>query len=159
MRYRVHLRLAVVAQRIAFVTIFLVTPHLVSAVLSAPAPSTSQTNESKAIGLLRTYGSAQATYMARHGRCATLARLNKLGYVPPELVNGAVLDGYRFTEGRVVPRKEQFELKAEPVSESDGDRAFNLIGDYVVRLKRGLIATERDQGVVLGFSEPESQQS
>jgi type II secretory pathway pseudopilin PulG len=107
-------------------------------------------NESAAIGNLRTIGSAEATYLSRTGESGTFADLTAAKMLESDWVDGVVRDGYKFRQVAVDPERGTFEFAAEPVSESNGSRSFNLTDDYVIRYASGRAAPKGQSGKELG---------
>jgi type II secretory pathway pseudopilin PulG len=107
-------------------------------------------NESAAIGNLRTIGSAEASYMAQHGRSATLAELVADRFLDATWSDGAVRDGYRIRQVSLDAENGLFEFSAEPASPSDGSKSFNLTDDYVIRWAPGATAPKGTSGRELG---------
>jgi type II secretory pathway pseudopilin PulG len=105
-------------------------------------------NESAAVGNLRTLGSAEATYYSEHNRFATLSELVAAQMLDSGWVNGTVLDGYKITQVRVT--KTAFEFKSEPLTPSEGKRSYNITSDYVIRFAEGPTAPQGTKGRALG---------
>jgi hypothetical protein len=106
--------------------------------------------ESLAIGTLRSIASAEATFAAKYGRPGTLAELVEKRYLTERIKHGAELDGYRFGEVLVDASNQAWDFKAEPVDETQGKHAFNIVNDYTIRYQVGLIAPKGKSGKVLG---------
>lgn len=99
-------------------------------------------NESAAIGTVRTIGSAEALYAARHAtsggsvRYAPLDELARGGLVDQELAKSPLRNGYYFTVALSDDRTE-FEVWADPASERPGQRHFYLGSDNELRVEEG----------------------
>lgn len=105
--------------------------------------------ESAAIGTLRSLGSAQATFQHFNGgRAANLDELVSAGNIDSALREGAIINGFRFTTARV--SATEWEFKAEPVDPSRHSRAFNITSDFVIRFRQGPIAPDWTNGEPLG---------
>jgi hypothetical protein len=104
--------------------------------------------ESAAVGNLRTLGSAQATFLSQHGRFGTFSELVAEQMLDTNWTNGVVRDGYRFTQ--ISATKDTFEFKAEPAESPRGQRAFNIIEDFVIRYGQNGVAPRRKGGRPLG---------
>jgi hypothetical protein len=111
-----------------------------------------QPNESKAVGILRTIGSGESTYLHRHKRFATLAELVEAQCLETAYVDGSVHDGYRISEVEVTDAS--FEVSAEPVTGSSGRYALNITDDYYVRYTEGHEAPRGREGTILGGVSP-----
>jgi hypothetical protein len=103
-------------------------------------------NEASAVGTLRMLASAEATYKSRQGRYATIGELAAKGYV--EFAEGGVRNAYEFRTAAA--SKTTFDLAAVPTGGLGGDRAFNVVEDYVIRYADGRTAPKRKAGKVLG---------
>ena len=106
--------------------------------------------ESLAIGVLRSIASAEATHAAKYGRPGTLAELVEKQHLGQRIKDGAVLDGYRLGEVSVDATNQTWEFKAEPVNETQGKHAFNIVNDYKSRYRVGLVAPAGKTGKVFG---------
>lgn len=105
--------------------------------------------ESSAIGTLRSIGSAQATFQARSGgRSASLNELAASGFLDESLRDGAIRNGFRFTTVRA--SGAEWDFKAEPVDPARHDRAFNISTDFVIRYRLGSVAPEGTTGTPIG---------
>lgn len=107
-------------------------------------------NESVAVGTLRSCGSAEAVFIQKFKRPATLDELVELQYLRSGYGNGTVHDGYRLTQGVVDPKTMAWEIKAEPVDADHGARAYNVCEDFVIRYREGTTAPDRKDGKGLG---------
>jgi type II secretory pathway pseudopilin PulG len=107
-------------------------------------------NEAAAIGNLRTIASAEATYIAGHGRYATLQQLIAAKYLDETMTDGSVHDNYRIAQRGIT--KNAFEFAAEPLSPTSGDKAFNVMEDYVIRYTVNAPAPKRTEGTPIGKS-------
>ena len=106
--------------------------------------------ESLAIGTLRSIASAEATYAAKYGRPGTLVELVEKGHLAARIKDAAVLDGYRLGEVSIDVANKTWEFKAEPVDETQGKHAFNVVDDFTIRYQVGLIAPKGKTGKVFG---------
>ena len=106
-------------------------------------------NESAAIGNLRTIGSAEATYFAQRGRYANFADLTSQSILDSEMADNATRDNYRLSMGATAPG-ENFEFTATPTTASAGTRGFNILDDFVVRQLDGQVAPTGTAGTPIG---------
>jgi type IV pilus assembly protein PilA len=110
-------------------------------------------NESAAIGNLRTIGSAEATYLSQTGMSGNFDDLSALQMLDNAWNNGAnVRDSYTIQDvtAGMVPSLAQFEFSAEPTSASNGSRSFNIVEDYVIRQAAGSTAPTGTSGSPIG---------
>jgi prepilin-type N-terminal cleavage/methylation domain-containing protein len=107
-------------------------------------------NESAAIGNLRTIGSAQATYLSQVGESATFAQLVAAQMLDNAWSNQSVRDSYTYEEVAVAPTLQEFEFSAEPTTASNGTRSFNIVEDYVIRQLAGGTAPTGTAGTPIG---------
>lgn len=105
-------------------------------------------NESAAIGTLRAFASAEATFVSRFERYASIDELASMGYVEAGLRDGFVRYGYRFRQVRVDGK--HFEIAAEPATAMAAPRSFNVTDDYIIRYVNGARAPTGTSGKVLG---------
>jgi prepilin-type N-terminal cleavage/methylation domain-containing protein len=109
-------------------------------------------NESAAIGSLRSVGSAEATYQSTKNNYGLFADLTSLSMLDNEWSNGVTRDNYEFTE--VGASQATFEFCAEPGggNSSNGLRSFNIIEDQVVRELAGTTCPTRSAGTPIGVT-------
>jgi type II secretory pathway pseudopilin PulG len=107
-------------------------------------------NESAAIGNLRTIGSAEATYLSITGRSGTFAELRETQMLDEEWADGVVRDGYRFRLVSIGKDAGTFEFSAEPATPSDGSKSFNITEDDIIRFSPGATAPKGRSGKELG---------
>jgi type IV pilus assembly protein PilA len=107
-------------------------------------------NESAAIGNLRTVGSAEATYYANKGEYGGFANLTSNQMLDKEWEDGVVRDSY--TVSQIDASGDEFEYSAEPTSSSSGTRSFNIIQDFVIREKDGSTAPTASNGSAIGVN-------
>jgi prepilin-type N-terminal cleavage/methylation domain-containing protein len=107
-------------------------------------------NESAAIGNLRTIGSAEATYYANKGVYGGFANLKKGQMLDSEWSSGVVRDSYIITEQEV--SGDEFDYGAAPSSASSGSRSFNIIHDFVIREVDGQTAPTGTSGSAIGVT-------
>jgi hypothetical protein len=109
-------------------------------------------NESAAVGNLRTIGSAEARYIAEHDYPGTLAEMKSEDLLDAGYTDGTIRDSYRFKQVAVDRAGSHFEFSAEPISPSNGTRAFNIIEDYVIRYNPGPTAPKGTAGTPLDYA-------
>ena len=88
-------------------------------------------NESAAIGNLRTIGSAEATYFSQKGSYGDFAALKGQSMLDSAMSNGAIRDSYILNQ--VGTPGTGFEFSAKPNGSSSGTRSFNIVEDFVIR--------------------------
>ena len=110
--------------------------------------------ESAAIGTLRTFGSAEATYMSRNSnRPAQLTTLASQKYLDEAFVSSQNRNSYNFSStADGVPSQEWTFSGAPDGGFTSGDRAFTISYDYVIRFSNGTSAPGATQGSILGAS-------
>ncbi len=128
-----------------FVLVSIVAAIAIPSLIRARAAA----NESAAIGTLRMLASAEATYASRNKNTyGTLAELRRDNYIDPGFTDGLVRNGYTFREVKV--NEYGFEFSAEPTSDTtSGDRAFNVVQDFVIRYNTGKTAPRGTSGTEL----------
>ena len=107
-------------------------------------------NESAAIGNLRTIGSAEATYYANKGEYGGFANLTANQMLDNQWTSGVVRDSYSVSQ--VSASDDEFEYSAEPTSSSSGTRSFNIVEDFVIRESDGLTAPVGTAGSAIGVN-------
>jgi len=107
-------------------------------------------NESAAVGNLRTLGSAEAVYLADEGKSATISELKAKHLLDGSWTENHVRDGYRIRQVKVDPNDQTFEFSAEPVNASNGSKSFNIVEDFVVRYTSGTTAPKGSAGKQIG---------
>jgi type IV pilus assembly protein PilA len=90
-------------------------------------------NESAAVGNLRTIGSAEATYLSQTGQSASFTQLTAAQMLDTNWSSGCIRDSYTFTGGATTATLATFEFFAVPTSASNGSKSYNIIEDYVIR--------------------------
>lgn len=105
-------------------------------------------SEFRAVRVLRTYASAEATYQAAYKQFASLEELIRVGYLEADHENGSVHHGYRFRQVSV--GSDFFEFAAEPAESGSGQYSFNVVSDYLIRFAKGPSAPRGNTGKVLG---------
>ena len=112
-------------------------------------------NESSAIGSLRAFGSAQATYLSRNnnhpGDISALASNN---YLDEAFKSSNIRNSYVFSDTGDTTNARSWGFSATPDGGSfvSGDRAFTISFDYVIRYLDGATAPGITSGTVLGGS-------
>jgi len=111
-------------------------------------------NESAAIGTLRTFGSAQATYMSRNSnRPASLSTLATNKYLDEAFATSTNRNSYNFTSTGDSVGAQAWTFSGAPDGGfTSGDRAFTISYDYVIRFSNGTTAPAATTGSVLGAS-------
>jgi prepilin-type N-terminal cleavage/methylation domain-containing protein len=111
-------------------------------------------NESSAIGTLRTFGSAQATYMSRNSnKPASLTTLASQQYLDEAFRTSNNRNSYIFTSSSDNTASQAWFFSAVPDGGfTSGDRAFTISFDYVIRYFNGSAAPGLTTGTVLGGS-------
>lgn len=107
-------------------------------------------NESAAIGNLRTIGSAEATYYANKGVYGPFGMLTANQMLDKEWKSGVTRDSYIVSQ--VTASGDDFEFSAEPTSLSSGTRSFNIIEDFVIRERSGPAAPVGTTGSAIGVN-------
>ena len=99
-------------------------------------------NEAAAIGTLKTYAGAQATYHAQRNRYGTFADLTGITALDSTFATSPV-NRNNYIIAEVGTPHLQFEGSATPSSDRAGNRAFNVTDEMVVRQLDGLTAPSR----------------
>jgi type IV pilus assembly protein PilA len=89
-------------------------------------------NESAAVGNLRTIGSAEATYLSQTGRSGLFANLTANSMLDSEWSTNCTRDSYTFSDSATATLA-QFYFTARPTSASNGGKTYTIIEDYVIR--------------------------
>jgi prepilin-type N-terminal cleavage/methylation domain-containing protein len=108
-------------------------------------------NESAAIGNLRTIGSGQATYYAQRGQYGTFANLTAQSMLDNAFSAAATRDSYGIASVGTLPGPT-FEFRAAPIASSAGQRAFNIVDDFVIRQLNGTTAPTGTAGTPIGVN-------
>jgi prepilin-type N-terminal cleavage/methylation domain-containing protein len=91
-------------------------------------------NESAAVGNLRTIGSAEATYISQTGQAGTFAQLTAGKFLDSDWDNGDVTrDNYAFDAPTINAINGEFYFTAVPTSGNNGSKSYSIIEDYVIR--------------------------
>lgn len=108
--------------------------------------------EASAIQMLRTVGSAQAAFMSNTGRAGTLAELIASRGLDATMTDASNHNNFSLRTVNVSLTSTEFEFAAEPVGGSNlnGDRSFNILGDFVIRYQSGQVAPSGTAGTVIG---------
>jgi prepilin-type N-terminal cleavage/methylation domain-containing protein len=110
-------------------------------------------NESSAIGTLRTFGSAQATYMSRNSnKPANLTNLASQQYLDEAFRTSNIRNSYLFSSGTGTASNDWTFSAVPDGGFTSGDRAFTISYDYVIRFSNGSTAPGVTAGTVLGGS-------
>jgi Tfp pilus assembly protein PilE len=107
-------------------------------------------NESAAVGNLRTIASAEATYLSQTGKTGTIAELKAAQMIDSSWSDGAVRDSYRIRQVSIDPKAMTFEFAAEPTSASNGSKSYNITEDYIIRYQVGATAPKGKSGKEIG---------
>jgi Tfp pilus assembly protein PilE len=107
-------------------------------------------NESAALGNLRTIGSAEATYLSENGKPGTFAELTAAQFLDSGWSDGCVRDSYRFRLVSIDAKNATFEFAAEPTSPSNGARSYTLTEDFIIRYQVGATAPKGKTGKEIG---------
>jgi prepilin-type N-terminal cleavage/methylation domain-containing protein len=89
-------------------------------------------NESAAIGTLRSIGSAEAVYISQNGRFGDLADLTAQTILDGEFSSPCTRDNYIIDTQGTTPGVG-FDFGARPNGARSGQRSFNILHDYVIR--------------------------
>ena len=109
-------------------------------------------NESAAIGNLRTIGSAEATYFSQTGKSGFFADLKTASMLDNAWSSGVTRDSFIVSEGTITPTLSQFVFTAVPTSASNGTKSYNVIEDQVIRFTSGIVVLTSGQGTPLNAS-------
>ena len=111
-------------------------------------------NESAAIGTLRSFGSAEATFMSRNNNvAASLSTLANQGFLDEAFKTDFNRNSYNFTSSSDNPGAQAWFFSATPDGGfTSGDRSFTIAYDYVVRFSNNSTAPTGVTGTVLGSS-------
>jgi prepilin-type N-terminal cleavage/methylation domain-containing protein len=107
-------------------------------------------NESAAIGNLKTIDSAESAYLAQTGRSADFATMSTSAYLDNGWSNGIYRTGFVYTEVAITPSTGEFYFSAMPSSTGNGNRSFTLIEDHIVRVTNGIVLLGRGAGSPIG---------
>jgi Tfp pilus assembly protein PilE len=107
-------------------------------------------NESAAIGNLRTIASAEATHISETGKFGTIAELTAAQMLDSSWSDGCIRDSYRFRQVSIDSKAMKFEFTAEPTSASNGAKSYNITEDYVIRYQAGATAPKGKSGKEIG---------
>jgi prepilin-type N-terminal cleavage/methylation domain-containing protein len=91
-------------------------------------------NESAAVGNLRTIGSAEATYISQTGLSGQFDNLTAASMLDQNWTDGCIRDSYTFAEGGAFDADDgQFYFTAVPTSAANGTKTYAIVEDYVIR--------------------------
>ena len=107
-------------------------------------------NESSAIGNLRTIGSAEATYLINASRSGTFSDLKAQRLLDSSWSTGEQRSGYVFDEVAVVASQGTFHFTAQPSADGNGSRSFSITEDQVLRYQSGIVAISSGAGTAVG---------
>jgi type IV pilus assembly protein PilA len=106
-------------------------------------------NESAAVGNLRTIGSAEATYLSQTGKSGDFTNMTAATMLDTSWVNGVTRDSYTFT-GTSVPTQGTFFFTGTPTSPSNGQKGFSIQEDQVIRFLSGQTPPTSGNGTPIG---------
>jgi type IV pilus assembly protein PilA len=109
-------------------------------------------NESAAVGNLRTIGSAQAAYLSQTGQSGTFATLVTAGNLDAQWTNNVTRDSYKFVFVSGGGNNGQFCITAQPNSDGQGRKAYAIVEDQVVRFLSGITPPGSGSGTAIGVS-------
>jgi len=107
-------------------------------------------NESAAVGNLRTIGSAEATYLSQTGKSGGFTDLIGSSMLDSAWSSGGVRDSYTITQAAIAPTTAQFHFTALPTSTSNGSKSYSIQEDYVIRYTSGISSLATNVGTPLG---------
>jgi prepilin-type N-terminal cleavage/methylation domain-containing protein len=109
-------------------------------------------NESAAVGNLRTIGSAEATYLSQTGQTGKFADLTGTNNLDTQWTANVTRDSYKFADSPTSGSGGQFYFTAEPISTANGTKAYSIVEDYVIRFVGGTTAPASGAGTAIGVT-------
>jgi prepilin-type N-terminal cleavage/methylation domain-containing protein len=107
-------------------------------------------NESAALGNLRTIDSAQATYLAQTGKTGVFSELVAAGHLlDTGWQTGVYREGYHYID-TAAPTEGRYYFTAVPSSAGNALKSYSLVEDHVVRYTNGIVILGSGSGIPVG---------